>query len=78
MPIRHADTTNIATRFAFPCSIRFDLKDNSDYEKTVDKESREKITPKKQELRVFRRVFRYLQIIGSETLLEAVPKRRRR
>jgi hypothetical protein len=47
MPIRHADTTKIATRFAFNCSILFDLKDNSDYEKTVDKQSREKITPKK-------------------------------
>jgi hypothetical protein len=47
MPIRHADTTKIATRFAFNCSILFDLKDNSDYEKTVDKQSREKITPEK-------------------------------
>jgi hypothetical protein len=32
MPIRHADTTNMATRFAFTCSIRFNLKDDSDYE----------------------------------------------
>jgi hypothetical protein len=47
MPIRHADTTKIATRFAFTCSIRFNLKDNSDYEKTVDKQSREKTTPEK-------------------------------
>jgi len=51
MPIRHADTTKIATRFAFTCSIRFNLKDNSDYEKTVYKQSREKITPKKQVLK---------------------------
>jgi hypothetical protein len=47
MPIRHADTTKIATRFALTCSIRFDLKDNSNYEKTVDKQSRGKITLKK-------------------------------
>src|SRR3990170_6887050 len=50
MPIRHADTTKIATRFAFTCSTRFNLKDNSDYEKTVDKQSREKITPEKTDI----------------------------
>jgi len=32
MPIKHADTTKIATRFAFTCSIRFNPKDNSNYE----------------------------------------------
>jgi hypothetical protein len=35
MPIRHADTTKIAARFAFICSIRFNLNDSSDYEKKV-------------------------------------------
>ncbi|HLE74562.1 MAG TPA: hypothetical protein VI864_00755 [Candidatus Bathyarchaeia archaeon] len=35
MPIRHTETTKIATRFAFTCSIRFSLKDDSDYEKKV-------------------------------------------
>jgi hypothetical protein len=44
IPTRQAATTNIIERFPFTCSIRFNLKDNSDYEKTVDKQSREKIT----------------------------------
>jgi hypothetical protein len=35
MPIRHVATANIIARFVFACSIRFNLKDNSDYEKTV-------------------------------------------
>jgi hypothetical protein len=30
MPIRHAETTKIAIRLAFVCTIRFNLKDNSD------------------------------------------------
>ena len=42
MPNRHADTAKIATRFAFTCSIIFNLKDDSDYEKTVDKQPAEK------------------------------------
>jgi len=48
MPIIQSDTTKIATRFEFTCSIRFNLKDKSDYEKTVHKQSREKITLKNQ------------------------------
>jgi hypothetical protein len=47
IPTRQATTTNITARLAFTCSIRFNLKDNSNYEKTVDKQSREKITPEK-------------------------------
>ncbi|MCJ7561202.1 hypothetical protein MUO79_11415 [Candidatus Bathyarchaeota archaeon] len=35
MPTRQATTTNITARLAFTCSIRFDLKDDSDYEKKV-------------------------------------------
>ena len=42
MPIRHADTTKITTHFTFVWSIRFSLKDNSDYEKAVDKQPAKK------------------------------------
>ena len=65
MPIRHADTTKIATRFAFTCSNRFNLKDNSDYEKTVDKQSREKITTEKQHKQL---IFKFLKLFPGKLL----------